>query len=103
MVYFVGQLLLVENFVTISYVMEITRTSSSFANNSPLCSVVGVSFMPILVHHSFIENHVFASTHLVFAIPNATPKHILVIANEGAFLRFGIKLILALITNMNIC
>ena len=64
----------------------------------------GVSFMSIFVHHSFVENHISTADHLlVFVIPNVVAKLIFAIADEGAFLRFGIKLIPTLITNMKIC
>ena len=59
--------------------------------------------MHVFVHHPFVENYISTTDHLlVFVIPNAIAKLLLVIADEGAFLRFGIKLIPALITDMNI-
>ncbi|KAM7515455.1 hypothetical protein LguiA_005038 [Lonicera macranthoides] len=60
--------------------------------------------MHVLIHHPFIENHISATNHLlVFVIPNAVAKLILTIADESAFLGFGIKLIPALITDMHKC
>ncbi|MCI27826.1 hypothetical protein A2U01_0049026, partial [Trifolium medium] len=60
--------------------------------------------LPILVHHSLIEDHISTADHrFVFVIPKTIAKLILTISDESSLLRFGIKFISTLITDMHNC